>query len=333
MKSNIKLFCVILLLVYSLGVNAQGNLGQVGANFLQIGVDPRGAALGGAVTATAKGAAALYWNPAGAIHTQNVDVYLANTNWFLDTHLMYGGIVKKIGNLGVVGLSATSFYMDEQEITSVYESEGTGQFYDAGDMAVGLSFARSLTDRFTFGATVKYVREYIWQESSSQVALDIGSLYRTDFFNLRLGMAVRNFSGKMQFKGENIDRRIAEELARNQEKNPRVERLAPEFRLPQIFQLGIAFDPYISESGRLTILTDVDVPADNTERVIVGAEFGFHDLAFIRSAYKFNYDASTISVGGGLNLAITGLNAMLDYAYSTHGVLGSVHQFGLGLSF
>jgi hypothetical protein len=237
-----------------------------------------------------------------------------------------------MGEWGALGVSFTSFYMDEMEITTVYNSEGTGEYYDAGDLAVGLSYARSLTDRFTFGITVKYVREFIWNESASQMAVDVGSLYRTDFMNLRLGMAVRNFGGKMKFSGEDIDQRLQEELDRQQDNNPRVERLSPEFRLPQVFQMGLAFDPVESENARLTLLADVDVPSDNTQRMIVAAEFNFRDLAYLRGGYRFNYDEGALSLGGGLYINAGGLMTRLDYAFSARGVFGNVHQFGLGFS-
>jgi len=189
-----------------------------------------------------------------------------------------------------------------------------------------------LTDRFTFGVTAKFVREEIWNLSASQVALDVGSLYRTDFLNLRLGMAVRNFSGKMKFDGDAIDNRIQEEIDRGLSNNPRIERLTPEFRLPQVFQLGIAFDPVRMESGSLTLLADVTVPSDNEELMVFGAEYQFQNLAFIRGAYRFDYESGDFSFGGGINLNVAGFNSRFDYSYSTMGVLGSVHRFGLGLA-
>lgn len=311
----------------------QGNLGQSGANFLQIGVDPRGSALGGAVTSVAEGAAALYWNPAGAISTQNMDLYFANTRWFLDTRMVFGGLTKKLGSLGVIGLSVTSFYMDETEITTEYASEGTGEYYRAGDLAAGLSFARSMTDRFTFGVTVKAVHEFIWNEEASQVAFDVGSLYKTDFHHLCIGMAVRNFSGKLVFSGKDLDRRLAEERERGLTQNPREERLTPEFRLPQVFQLGVSFAPIYTRQSRLTMMADAEVPSDNEERFILGAEWDLHGLACVRAAYRFNYDEGELSLGGGLHLHTGGVKATLDYGYANHGVFGGVHRFGFGFGF
>jgi len=320
------------LVLIAQSVMAQGNLGQSGANFLEIGVTPRGQALGGAVTAIASGASGLYWNPAGAVNTQGMEAAIAHTDWFMDTKLLYGAVVKALGPNTAVGVSLTSFYMDDMEITTVDQSEGTGQFFSAGDMALGLSFAQKLTSRFTFGATVKWVREEIWNETAQQAAVDIGSLYNTDFLNLRIGMAVRNFGGKLKMSGDDIDARIDEETGREQENNPRIERLSPEYRMPQVFQLGVAFEPKDFGENHLTVLADVIVPSDAEEQVVVGLEYDFQGLAYLRGGYRVQSDLGHWSMGGGVRLSTNGVAAMLDYAFSSRGVLGNVHQFGFAFS-
>jgi len=311
---------------------SQGNLGQSGGNFLQITAEPRGAALGGAGVAVISGAAALYYNPAGAISTKNMDINLSYTDWFIDTKLAYGAIVKTFEKIGTIGISVTSFYMDDMEITTVYQSEGTGEYFSAGDLVAGVSYARSLTDRFTFGVTGKYIRENIWNETADQFAFDVGSLYRTDFFGLRLGIAIRNIAGKLKFEGNDIEQKIQEELNQNIPDNPRVERLSPEFRVPQIFQIGMAFDPIKTDSWVLTVISDVETPNDNKERFILGLEYSFHSFAYLRSAYRIKYDLGELSFGAGLHLPLSGVKTNLDYSFSNYSVLGDVHRIGFGIS-
>lgn len=336
-----KIMLLIMLgLCLSLAGNAlaQGNLGQSGANFLQIAVEPRGAALGGATTALTEGAAALYWNPAGAVRAENFDVLVAQTDWFIDTNLIYVGAVKNLGANGAIGLSATSFYMDEMEITTVEQNLGTGEYFEASNLAVGLSYARSLTDQFTFGLTGKYVEETIWNESDSQFALDVGSLYQTDFYGLCIGMSVRNFAGKLELDGDDLNDRIDELDEENENEgidpadDPRYERLTPEYRLPQVFQIGIAFQPVTLNHGQLTFLTDVDVPSDTEERISVGMEYGFNNLLFLRGSFRINDDTSNYALGAGFNLEVANVQAHLDYSYSNHDYLENVHRFGLGFA-
>jgi hypothetical protein len=84
----------------------------------------------------------------------------------------------------------------------------------------------------------------------------------------------------------------------------------------------------------MTLLADVDVPSDNEQRAVIGAEYEVRELVYVRGAYRINYDLGDISLGGGIKLDMAGTtNARLDYSFSTQGVLGDVHRFGLGFSF
>lgn len=320
------LYILILILRAATSIYAQGNLGQSGMNFLQIPVEPQGAAIGGAAVSICDGASAIYWNPAGMIIPEKLEVNLSQTNWFFDTKLSYVGVSAQIGPNNAIGISFTSFYMEDMEITTVYEPDGTDEYYSSGSIAGGLSYARRMTDRFSFGITTKYAYEYIWNESAGQIAFDIGSIYRTDFLNLRLGMAIRNIGAKIDsLDGDDIAERIAEELARNQSDNPRVERLTPGFRLPQVFQMGIAIDPL----ANLTTVIDVIVPSDNVERIVIGGEYSFSGLAYIRAAYIFNSDVTNFSVGGGINIGISGTRSSISYAFTGNQYLNNIHQFGI----
>ena len=311
----------------------QGNLGQSGANFLQIAVEPKGAALGGAVTAITEGAPALYWNPAGAIHTRKVDFSFSHTNWFIDTKLTYGAIVVKLGENRIIGLSITSFYMDEMEITTCYAPDGTGENYSSGDLSIGATYSQRMTDHFSFGVTTKYVYEYIWNEAADQISFDVGSIYTTNFYNLRLGMVIRNFGGDLEFSGKDVNYRIQEEIERELDDNPRIERLSRGFRFPQVFQMGVAVDPIVTNTSHLTLITDVEVPSDNKERIILAAEYGLWNFVYIRGSYMFNHDTGKFSVGGGINLNLVGTRTEVNYSYSDHGLLDNVHRFGFRISF
>ena len=118
MKARVN-FAISIFFIFLMATSlwSQGNLGQSGGNFLQIGVEPRNSALGGAGVALTEGAAALFLNPAGANSAKNFDINFSYTNWFVDTKLAYGAIVKKFENLGTFGLSITSFYMDDMEMS------------------------------------------------------------------------------------------------------------------------------------------------------------------------------------------------------------------------
>ncbi len=322
----------VLSLLISGSLIAQGNLGQAGANFLQIHPEPMGAALGGSAAATVTGANALFWNPGAAITENRMEAAFAHTEWFTEAALFFGAATFRFGNHQALGISLISFTFPETEITTVYEPDGTGDFYNAGDLAAGISYMREMTDRFSFGVTAKFVHEYIWNETASEAGFDIGSLYKADFLNLRLGMTIRNIGGKTEFSGEDIDKRIAEETALNQENNPRIERLTPGFRLPQTFQMGVAVDPIRSAAFRMTFSADVDVPSDNRERLTLATQLTFLEKVSLRAAWLSGYDTASLAFGGGIALPLGPMSAAINYSYSLHDYFNNVHRLGMAVA-
>ncbi len=334
LQNKIRLFRLALFISMAVNLLAQGNLGQTGANFLQIPADAKGAALGGAGVASVSGATGLFWNPSSIANINSIDLSVAHTNWFIDTRLTYAAAAISFGSSSAIGLTLTSFSMDDAEITTEQDPDGTGEFYTAGNLAVGLAYARQMTDRFSFGVTGKFIQENIWNSSASQFALDIGSLYRTDFKNLILGMAVRNVGGTLLFPedADDVKDRLAEEVARGADNNPRIERLSPGYRLPQVFHVGMTFDAMRSQFMTWKMIIDADIPSDNAERIILASEFGFSDRVFVRSAYRNGFDFSQLSFGTGLNLPLGRTILRLDYALVLSDHFGALQTVGISSS-
>jgi len=330
-RSKLLWTSLIILAIIPVKLSAQGNLGQSGLNFLQIPAEARGAALGGGGLACASGAQAIFWNPAAMTYAEGIEAAFSHTNWFVDTRLTYAAAMMPLSASNAIGLSATVFGTDPLEITTEAEPGGTGETYDAGDLAAGLSFARRMTDRFSFGISGKLVQENIWNSTTSQVAIDIGSRYGTDFRNLVLAMAVRNIGGKLEFSGDDVDNRLAVEEARGEASNPRLERLTPGLRLPQVFQVGIAFDALRNDHLVWQVMLDAEVPSDNTERVILATEVEFNHLLFLRGAYREGFDVGSLNLGAGVRLQLGGQSLSLDYAVMFSEHFGALNTIGIGI--
>ena len=67
---------------------------------------------------------------------------------------------------------------------------------------MGIAYAKKLTDRFSFGFQTKFIQESIWQMNAQGFAVDIGTLFITKR-DLRIGMSVSNFGGKLGMEGNN----------------------------------------------------------------------------------------------------------------------------------
>jgi len=271
-------------------------------------------------------ASAMFYNPAGmAMMQQSVDFFSNRTQWIADISYSAAGLAKNLGNWGTVGASFIfSDYGDiigtRVDATKPEGYEKTGNI-DVGAYAIGVSYARSLTDKFSVGGQVKYAAQHLGssvlkeggkavKNEVSGFAFDFGTIFYPGFKSLRVGMSVRNFSGQFQY-----------------EETP--------FQLPLTFKIGVAMnvmDLLGEYENPLLIAIDALHPRDYTERIHVGTEYWFKDMFALRVGYKFNYDVESFTAGLGFKYAIAGKNLKLDYSYGALGVFSSVSRFSIGIS-
>ena len=336
-NSTIKMFVLIALLFGMPAIShGQGfsNVGYAGANFLKIPVEPVGAALGNSLVASAEGVTGLYWNPGAIAFTEGTEIALSRVSWLSDTKVSFFGVTQKVGP-GVLGLSVTALTMDDMEITTETSPNGTGSYFSSGSYAVGLSCAAKIIDRFSFGVTVKYIYEYIWDTHASTYAFDFGSVYLTNFHNMRIGMRLANFGGDGIFSGAPIDNKpdVVAQSGISYSYDPRLERVSQEYPLPQIFNVGISIDPLVLEEHKVTLTAAVNDPNDNNSQLQFGAQYGFQDMLFIRAGYKSGYDEQNLSVGLGVKAGLRGIDSRLDFAYAAFGRLGGTSFLSLRVAF
>ena len=308
------------------------------AQFLKLGVGARPIALGGSFVAEASDLSALYWNPAGLAWLNGSSAQFAYTAYLADIDYNYAAFGTTLGTLGTLGASLTFLDSGNMEVRTADEPEGTGEQFKVQDVALQLSYARALTDRFSIGGSAKYIRERIWHSTASTVAFDIGTLFTTPYERLRLGASMSNFGPKMQMDGRDV--------LFSQDPNPdsegNVEIVNAQFQtdrhpLPLLFRVGLAWDAYQTADHRLLLSTDAAHPNDNTEYVNLGGEYSFRDLIALRVGVRnlFEVDGEQgLTFGGGLNLRLERtLRLRLDYAYADFGRLEQTHWFTVDLSF
>lgn len=309
------------------------NLGSSGAQFLQIPIGARAEAMGGAIVGLSDDASSVFWNPAGIVKVSNFQAFFSYIDWFNLFDVNAASLVYNAGDAGTFAASMILFSTDKMEITTETEPNGTGRFFDANDIALGVSYARYLTDRFNVGVSVKYVHQRIWNETASGFAFDIGTQYRLDFQNLTIAMSMTNFGGDLKYDGPDLD------FTYRKDDNFPVSRLTPsrltteEYPLPLNFQVGIGFDVFEAQFVKMRGAIDVTHPNDNSERAHFGTEFTFFDRLYLRGGYKLNYDDQSFAFGAGVNLLWSGNAIYFDYAYSVYDILPSVHRISVSLSF
>lgn len=338
MKRAIGAF-VLLLLPSVLHAQNVSKVGTTAAEFLQIGVGARASALGGAFVASADDAAALYWNPAGLARMAQSEVLVTHSAWLADVTFDYLGVGLQAGALGTVGVSVTRLGVPDMLVRTEDRQEGTGETFDAADLAVGLSVGRAVTDRFSVGLTAKFIQQRIWHASATGFAVDLGTQFRTDFFGgLTIGAALYNFGTDLRMGGRDL-RTFTDPDPRQQGNNDRVPANyeVDAWSLPLNFQIGVSTRALDTPMHRLTLAVDALHPSANYESINVGAEYGFAGRVFLRGGYQnlFLEDSEGgLSAGLGVNQPMFyGGLAKLDYAYRTAGRLGGIHVVGLSVTF
>lgn len=334
MGSIMKKLIIIVGIFFSISIFAQNpNLGTSGAQFLELHVGARATAMGGAFVGLADDITSVFWNPAGLASLKSNAAHFSYMRWFdlFDFNALAAAV--NLGDIGTFGASIVVFSMDKMEITTEYKPNGTGTYYDAQDIAVGLTYARYFTDRFRFGLTAKYVSQRIWHETADGLAFDVGTQYTLDFNNLTIAMRMSNFGGDLQFDGEDLDV-IYDKNSDLPQNRLTPSRLKTEtYPLPLTFQVGIGIDIVRDDIATIRLGIDAVHPNDNDERINIGTEFAFYDRLFFRCGYKYNYDDEDFTMGAGINLPISTYKISFDYAFSDYSVLSTVHRISIGLEF
>jgi hypothetical protein len=325
--------CAVAVLAAGITQAQNPNLGTSGAQFLKIPVGARASALGGAYTAWGDDATSIFWNPAGIVGVKGGALSASYAEWWAGSRLNHAAYVQSFGEAGSFGVSFTTLAMDKVEVTTEDSPEGTGQYFDAQDLMLGVTYARRLTESFAVGLTAKYIRERIWNESASGLAVDIGTQYRIGYRDLRLGMSITNFGGELTFDGRDLGVKydVTPSIA--------TERLLPGtlqaegYPLPLHFQVGLAMSPYISDDFSVLLATDVIHPNDNKELVTAGIEVSIIRSVFLRGGYRFGDDTARGGAGIGVMVPAGDVRVNFDYSFVAYAYLPSVQRFSVGLEF
>jgi hypothetical protein len=317
MKSIIKnpmkwLTISLVVISFQTMIMAEGDNDKVGSSafkFLNIQTDAHGAALGG-LAAQASGANALFWNPAGIAGSEGIGVSAGMTQWLVETTVMNAGVVMPMMG-GTVGLSLVSVdYGDIMKSgwagTTEFVFEPNQDKFQATDVAMQASFGRSLSDKFSLGATAKMISQSIDDVSISGLAFDIGTQFNTGYRGISMGAVVSNF-------GPDVDSQADADASYEE---------FPGMSLPMTFSFGVVGEAIPGLNAGLNVLKQ----ADMAQEFIFNGEYSVAGLASIRFSYNISNPQQFMSTGVGLGVA--GVTANVAMSISEH--FDPVMRFGIG---
>ncbi len=320
---------LIILLLTLLSWTAQGQefakVGTMGAQFLKIDLDARSVAMGSASMAFSRDAGATFRNPAGLINVENSSFVASYAPWFADINLYGASLAHNFGPIGVFGAHFIYLNSGDMEETTVEQQQGTGNMFSTNDYALGLSYARRLTDKFAVGGNVRWIHEDLYVSATSVFGVDVGLLYDTGYKTLRMGMTIKNFGSK--FKLPDTYQDYDNGVPLSDQSN------YLQYDLPIEFAFGLAMDPYKSSEYRLSVVLDAIHPSDNYERLQLGGEFALWESAFLRGGYIFRHDTAGLNAGAGISLPMSGYHLGIDYAFSNYTILDNIHRFTFRFNF
>jgi hypothetical protein len=333
-----RLTLIVLILLIPALCWGQAKVGTTGVNFLKVGPSARAMAMGEAFIGVADDASALYYNPGGLLQLEKPDAIFTHISYPAGIAFEYIGAAYPLPRLqAAAGVQVTFLHTDEMIETTPEQPYGTGRTFRAYDMAVGFSWAQRLTNKFSVGATAKYIEEWLADERATGLGFDVGTFYNTAWKTVIISMAITNFGPDMNF----VD--------------------SP-FPLPINFKFGGSMRAIDSDPHVLTVAVEGWHPNDNLEQFSLGLEYGWNKTAFLRLGKKINgfkryswdeyqqdndkdpfveypvidedgaVSTDGLSVGGGLKIILPTLALRIDYAYTNVKKLGSNHFFTLGLT-
>jgi len=300
MKKFWPLFFVFFLFT-PISSQAHPNSGTSGLSFLKFGVGARPVAMGEAFVGLSDGVNSLYWNPSGLRGMKGSAVTFMHDRWFQGITYEFFGAGGNFGphSLGVsLALNTTG---DILYYGNRPTAEPLGTF-SSHDLLLGLTYARTICQRFDLGITWKWVYEKIYTNTAKGWGGDLGGIYR--FTNgLSWGATLQNLQPQLKF-------------------------ISQPFPLPTTLRTGLSYaPPWLSFS---VVTLDLVKPRDSGYHLHLGVEYTLLEALALRAGYQTGYDEKRFSTGFGIKYRGYGI----DYAWAPYGLdLGKTHRFSFNFKF
>ncbi len=345
MRTVFRVFALLMaftLLASSAGF-AGGNdrVGTSSAPQLLIPVGARGLAMGGAMTATATGVEAIYWNPAGLARSDAAATAMfTHMGYIADMSVNTVAVDANLGGFGHLGFGLKAMSIGDIEVTTADNPDGTGMMFSPSFFTLGVTYAKGLTDNVSFGVNVNLVHEEIKRVGASTLAVDVGVQYVNfaGINGLSFGMALRNLGGNMTYDGSGLTGQGKMDDGARPSTSLKVDPAS--FELPSALEIGLAYTHDFGEMGTITgsyMFQNNNFSFDDNK---MGLEYSFRNMVFLRGGYTMGMDVPDgwdyiygPSFGAGFHKDMGGIDLTLDYAYRFVEVFDSNQMFTVKIGF
>lgn len=303
--------------------------GTSAAPELLIPVGSRGTSLSGSMISSISGVDAMYWNPAGlSLMNNRTEVLASHMKYIADININYVAGAVDLGGMGVIGASLKSLSFGDELVTTLESPMGTGEVWSPTYLTTSVTYARKMSDKILFGASVKVIYEQILTVSSTGFAFDFGLQYLAGKSGLKFGVALKNFGPSMTFDGSGLDA-YYEPYGTPSGSTPEPRRVTLQsFSLPTTLEIGLSYDVPVGKKNNVQLSTTFQNNNFSSDEYRVGLEYNYNNYVFLRGAYAFTPDYKAEdgltkkdqnlfgpSFGVGLAYPFGSVKLGLDYSY------------------
>ena len=318
-----------------------------GAGATQLLVNPWARSNGWSManTATLNGAESLFGNVAGLAHIHKTEILFSSTRWLEGSGVKINsvGFGQKLGESGVIGISATTFGFGDLPVTTIDQPEGGLGTFSPTQANIGVAYSKAFSNSIYGGLLLRVVSESIANVRTSGVAFDAGIQYVTGpTDNIHFGIALKNVGPAMSFKGDGLS---VQGLLTGGANTLTLEQRSADFELPSMMNIGVAYDFNISELNRVTVAGTFISNSFTKDQFVVGAEYAFKKMFHVRGGYLYEKDVTddtkreTVFTGPSAGVSIDlpfgdekKSAVAIDYGYRATNPFSGVHSIGLRLS-
>lgn len=319
--------------------------GSAGATQLLVNPWARSSGWSLANSATLRGADGMFGNVAGLAHVHKTELLFTSTRWLEGSGVKVNavGFGQKLGESGVIGLTATAFSFGEIPVTTIDQPEGGLGTFSPTQANIGLAYAKAFSNSIYGGLLVRVVSESIANVRTSGVCFDAGIQYITGpTDNVHFGISLKNVGPAMQFSGDGLS---VQGLLTGDDHTLTLEQRSAEFELPSLMNIGMAYDFNISELHRVTVAGTFTSNSFTRDQYIIGAEYSFKKMISVRGGYLYEQDVTdselreTVFTGPSAGLSVDfpfgeekKSAIAIDYGYRATNPFSGVHSIGVRLS-